>query len=252
MRHIFILLCLIAASVPLPAWSNDDRLWVVWERALTRSFCADPEACPEADYYMHVIEGIAPLAAQGFYRDLAPAAEAQGRPNLHLRESPFCAPKPDAPLLPPERIIADKIETLRGIEAIYVDARGIRGPAEFEGGFGQIAQDFINATFARHGIRVLDRDEQMTTPGAPFLQLRYTREVFGCKPWSISLSLRQDVVLARDQDVMIEATTWSTWVQANETEPDFDVRQGMEQAVLNFSQAWAEANDPDWTGPDDS
>ncbi|MGR3467719.1 MAG: hypothetical protein ACU0CI_07540 [Shimia sp.] len=248
-----IVFCFVLA-IAEAAGAQDSRFWVVWERQFASlDGCADTQTCPPALYSMHMIQNIAPHAARTFYQNLEPAARATGVANLRLEASPICAALPGQAETKDnvyeERIIADKIDTLRGLAGVYVDARGVRGPAEFEGGFGRLAQGFIEETFARHDIPLLERDARVRTPGAPILTMRFSKEVYGCKPWSISLSLKQDVVLARDSDVMIEATTWSTWVQATELDADFDVRQGMEQAVVTFANAWSEANDPNWSPP---
>ena len=147
--------------------------------------------------------------------------------------------------MPSQMEPVERIDTLRGLNGVYADLRGTRGPAAFKGRFGADAQTFLEKVFARYGIPLLTKEEASALPGNPTLVLRFSVEVNGCRPWSVTLSLNQRVLLARDLTKMFETTTWSARAGQLETDVNFVEDHAMEQVILAFAQAYHAANYPD-------
>ena len=82
--------------------------------------------------------------------------------------------------------------------------------------------------------------------------MRFSAEVFGCRPWSVSLSLSQRMLLAHDVNLLLEGSTWSSSARQDETNADFSASQAMEQVILAFVNAWREVNDPTWVAPEET
>ena len=217
---------------------------MIWERTLPALPDCDTDECREAYYFGHLIEGMAPGEAQQFFAGLGAFVETPGAANMRMPHNPMClGPQPAALPDATKLDLAQGIDTLRGVTAVHVDLRGVRGPQSFRGSFGETAQAFLEETFTKYGIAILTKEEAVATQGNLTLNMRYSAEVFGCRPWSVSLSMSQRVLLARDPSLMLQTSTWSSSARQNEEDADFDEEQAMQQVILAFAQAWAEAND---------
>ncbi|MEO0485227.1 MAG: hypothetical protein AAF092_04885 [Pseudomonadota bacterium] len=240
----------MSAAVTLPAagpvsaeTAEENDFWVIWERTLPGLPDCDGQTCDEAFYFGHLIEGMAPGEAQQFFAGLGAFVETPGAANIRMPRNPMClgpqpATLPDATQLE----LAQRLDTLRGLPAVHVDLRGVRGPQSFRGSFGETAQAFLEEVFTKHGIAILTKEEAAATQGNATLTMRYSSEVFGCRPWSVSMSMSQRVLLARDPTLMLQTSTWSSSARQNEADADFMEEHAMEQVILAFAQAWSEAN----------
>lgn len=242
---------LVAVLVLWPCVALADEtnnLWIMWERVQSGQ-CDDPPCDPVQDLRSHFLMNVPPADASSFFNGMSETAQIYGSANLTHESLPICwdTPKTEAEYAPPNILdmeYTDKLSTLRGLPAVYVDLRGVRGPAEFKGQFGKEAQDFVEEEFRKAGISILNKDQLAQTPGRPILGMRYTPEVNGCRPWSISMSLKQDLLLARDLNQMLSSTTWSGSSRQSESDPDFMPRDAMQTVIQQFVQAFVEAQKP--------
>lgn len=238
----------LAAS---PSWANNlesNNFWVVWERSLNASTLCDADHCTNHVYISHFIEGMETPLAQRFFGRLQDLTNTPTHANIRTPQSPLCfqtgTVETRADINPAMLELANKVDTLRGLNGVFVDLRGVRGPQRFDGQFGPRAQKFVETIFAEHDIPILTREEAEAHPGNPTLSLRYSPEVIGCRPWSVSLSLKQRLLLARKTELMIEGTTWSGSAMQSEADADFREDAAMEQVIIAFAEAYVEANSP--------
>lgn len=248
LRGVLVTLLLGAlAAAPVFARETND-FWVVWERHLSALPGCDGEDCSQSLFFGHYIDGLDGPEAQRFFNGLAPFASAPENAAIRMTRSPLCL-GPQEPTVPDVTTleIADRSEFLRGLAGVYVDLRGVRGPQSFRGSFGEQAQAFLEASFAAHDIPILTEEEAAATQANPVLTMRYSPEVHGCRPWSVSLSLSQRMLLAHNVTLLLEGGTWSGSARQDEANADFNEAQAMEQVILDFVAAWRAVNDPEWS-----
>lgn len=241
-------LLLLGVTFVAPAQARESNdFWVVWERHLSAIPGCDGEDCTQSLFFGHYIDGLDGPAAQNFFNGLAPFASTPEHAAIRMTRSPICM-GPQEPTIPDVTTleIADRSEFLRGLAGVHVDLRGVRGPQSFRGSFGEQAQAFLEASFSEHEIPILSKEDAAATRANPVLTMRYSPEVHGCRPWSVSLSLSQRMLLAHDVTLLLEGGTWSGSARQDEANADFDEAQAMEQVILDFVSAWRAVNDPDW------
>lgn len=244
----------IAGPLSAQPATNVERndFWVVWERNLPAFSECTGNDCTNSYYFGHFIDGMNSDQAQQFFSGLGRFATTPGNANIRLPRSPLCLAGETKETFPdPAQMeTSTALDTLRGLSGVHVDFRGVRGPQAFRGSFGERAQNFMLLVFAQHNIPVLTREEAAATPGNATLKMRYSAEVHGCRPWSVSLSLSQRLLLARAPQIMVESTTWSSYGRQDEANADFQAENALEQVIIAFAHAWSEANDPTWVKPE--
>ncbi|MEL6607836.1 MAG: hypothetical protein AAFO58_08925 [Pseudomonadota bacterium] len=227
------------------AQSDDDNVfWVVWERTLPELRDCDGATCDGGIYFSHRIDGMTSDVAHRFFGRMADFAQTPGDTNIRTQRSPMCFQDGGAVVMPDVTAldVATATQTLRGLEGVLVDLRGVRGPASADGEFGTRAQAATEARFADAGIPILTREAAEALPANAVLTMRYSVEVQNCRPWSVSLSLKQRVVLARAPHLMLHTTTWSASARQSEDNSDYDAMDAMEEVILKFVQAWKDAH----------
>ncbi|MEM9350928.1 MAG: hypothetical protein AAGA47_11765 [Pseudomonadota bacterium] len=242
---------IFASLLGLPAGAQTAEIndfWVFWERSVpTLGECATGQDCAQSLYFGHYIDGMDTNQAQRFFDGLGRFASTPRNTNIRLGQSPVClGPQPEALPDATQLALAERVETLRGLDGVYIDLRGVRGPQSARGSFGDKAQAFMLEVFARHDIPILTKKEAAARPGNPVLSMRYSAELNGCRPWSVTLSLSQRVLLARAPTIMLQTTTWSSSARQDESNADFLEDNAMQQVLLAFAQSWSEMNDPNW------
>jgi hypothetical protein len=109
--------------------------------------------------------------------------------------------------------VSPKAEILRGHPGVYFDASGLERDSE-TASFAA----YVRKEFDRIGLRILTEQERDATPGRPTLALRFQKrsENEGCiSPFAVSLSITEEVIVARAPDVKIAVTVWSGRVAQN-------------------------------------
>ncbi len=215
-----------------------NNLWVMWERVVNGQ--------PKSQFRSHLLLDVPPAEAQTFFNNLAPSAQTYGAANVSHETSPLCLSQP-----PPKELtsidttpltLADKVATLGGLNGVFVDFRAVRGPRTFTGNFGETVHSYVISQLQQAGIPLLTKEEVETTPGKPTLTLRYSVEVVGCKPWSVSLGLTQLVVLTRDTSIMLNTTTWSGSARQSESDIEYGAMEALRDVVAAFTEDYAKAN----------
>ncbi len=229
--------------------AEQNNLWFMWEHIpQSDPLCVGAEECaPESQLRSHFMMNVPTQDAASLFQRLEPSAQYYGNANLTHDQLPICLDGPENGLIPPDIAAleyAEKIDTLRGLAGVHADLRGVRGPATFKGQFGVEAHNFLVEVLAEAGIPLLTKEQVETTPGRPVLGLRFSPEVHGCRPWSVSLSLKQDMLLSRDLTLMLSGTTWSASQSQSEADADFSPRDAMKNAILSFVEAWQLAHKP--------
>lgn len=247
---IAVLVALAALMGPwaAPLRAQTENIWVMWE-----SLPPLPTDPPE--YRSHLLFNVPRSTAEDFFYSLIPAARRYGNANVVHEVSPLCLARGAEPSTPPReaatridessREIADKLATLRGLEGVFADLRGVIGPPGYRSNFGQDSHAFLMKAFADAGIPLLTREQIEEAPGRPQLKLRYSIEVVGCKPWAVYLSLVQTVVLTRDTRIMIETTTWSASARQSEEDIGYGPYDAVEDVIRLFVADYLEANGAD-------
>ncbi|SFL19460.1 hypothetical protein SAMN04488036_106185 [Shimia haliotis] len=197
--------------------SDEDRFWILWEKVkFIGQHCPDGAQCLVEKTYAS-----RPLATDNtaFIYRLFGATEGRSNDAFHFGEHP------EAPVVcsgnqakltlgfEPEALPrSEKIEVLRGINALHVDLTGLKPPPGFDDNFGvSLHQRFVQ-TLAAGGVRVVGKDEVARIPGQPILNLyfSFTDRDQDCEyAYSVFASLSQDILLARDLRIKVPAGVWS-------------------------------------------
>lgn len=112
-------------------------------------------------------------------------------------------------------------ESLRGLKGVELVMEVINPEAERKGLTRSQLQTDVELRLRKAGIKVLTRQERLKTPGYPFLYVNVstvkTPETLGgllggLYGYSISVELREKVILARNRSIETYAATWSKGV----------------------------------------
>ena len=236
-----VVLALFWAPLSMAQDSEQNNLWVMWERSATAS--------ETAQFRSHLMLNVPPDQARSFFENLAPSAQTYGAANVTHETSPICLAdqkhdeKPDMTMVDTLGMeVSDKITTLRGLNGVFVDFRAVRGPRTFTRDFGAEVHAYTVKALQAAGIPLLTKEQSETAPGRPILTLRYSVEVVGCKPWSLSLGLKQTSVLTRDISITLEGTTWSSSARQSEEDVNFGALEALQKIVSAFATDYAKAN----------
>lgn len=202
----------------LPATGQaDERFWILWER-----FEQVGENCPNGSGCTLRREFSSRLLpsgnVQGLYRlfgVLSPHEPTSISPSPHPLAPQICDKGQEAlavgfdPLDLPQSV---KIESLRGIDAIYTDLRALAAPPGATDGFGKDVHRTFVEKLENAGIRVVDENMITQVEGQPKLNLyfSFTDPDGVCDyEYSVFASLTQEVLLARKMRIKITAGVWS-------------------------------------------
>ncbi|PYE85991.1 hypothetical protein [Pseudoroseicyclus aestuarii] len=250
MTYRFRVLALAAGLLPAaPQAQEVNNLWLMWERSgLSSPSCADPAtgACDgDSQFRSHFLMQVPGDEALDLFRFLSPRAQRYGTADLVHSALPICMDRLNEAPDEGDPEMATAIETLEGLGGVHADFRGVRGPAGYPSDFGGDAQRAVERILSEAGVPLVSEEELAAIPGRPELSLRFSPEVVGCRLWSVSLSLRQTVVLDRDRSKALTTTTWSSSAGQSEDDVDFGAGDAMRQVIEAFAQAWAEAQAAD-------
>lgn len=107
--------------------------------------------------------------------------------------------------------ISAERDTLKGLQGVGVGVEYLTPEVEKYGLTRQQLQTDVELRLRQNGIRVLSKQEELSTPGMPNLYLNVNivaREDSGLAAYSILLELRQNVFLARDITKLCITPTW--------------------------------------------
>lgn len=116
---------------------------------------------------------------------------------------------------PPE-IESTVKSALVGLPGVYVHLTEV-SPA---GPYADVSPKFLRQTIEDRlkeaGIRVLSREELVSTPGTPILEVQFCllrHETIALYQYSIETVLWEKVALERDRDLVVQAVTWRSGVK---------------------------------------
>ena len=147
------------------------------------------------------------------------------------------------------QFISDEKETLRGLTGVQVVVEDLRPEVERRGLTRDQIQTDVELRLRRNKIRVLSTDESFITPGKPWLYVSVT--VGPCEEslfaaFNISLELKQQVILERDQTKVPFAITWIKWgVGAESVNNLQSIRDWVKEYVDIFSNDFLAVNPKD-------
>jgi len=104
---------------------------------------------------------------------------------------------------------------------------------------------FIRTQMQGAGVRFLTEEELETVSGRPVLSVRYgvRRESAGCIiPFSIAMTLTEEVVLARNPDLKISTKIWSRTARQNLANRNYTLESALREVVDEFLKDWNSAN----------
>ncbi len=104
---------------------------------------------------------------------------------------------------------------------------------------------YVREKLSEAGVRFLTKAEWETTPGRPTLSVRFTKraESAGCIiPFSISLALSEETVLARNPSIKITGRVWSGVVRENLANLNFTTKSALAKIVESFTKDWTSQN----------
>ena len=106
----------------------------------------------------------------------------------------------------------------------------------------------VEVTIAAAGIKVLDKDEMLQTPGMPYLYINLNTAKSGMVyAYHIQIELKQGAYLERDPNIFVTSTTWSGngltgMVAMSEVDT---MRNYLDDSVAEFIRAYLAANPPE-------
>ncbi len=226
---------ILVALAPVPALP--DQVWVLLEHAMP----CDEEPCSNAtEYLSYPMNRVDPA---GLRPALQALQENRPAPNDPASSEPrFCRQSGrghDPDTLP----VQTKSGSLKGLPAVFIDTRKLKGPEGYEGLFGPELHAQIVRKFQGAGLKVLLEAELEMEPGLPSLNLRFSPPRGECDPYRVSLSLSQTAVLTRDVAIRIEATTWSGSGGAHADHPDADEFDAAMRLIDAFLLDWSTAQE---------
>ena len=131
-------------------------------------------------------------------------------------------------------------EILADHPGVYFDSAKVDTIEEVNG-----FSDQVREVLKRVGLKMLSKEEWDRTPGRPTLTLTYSpgRENAGCIiPFYVSLTLKEEVLLARDLSLKVSTPVWSKTVRQNLTSRYFSPQSAISDLLDTFESAFLKAN----------
>jgi len=231
--------------------ADRSNLWIMWEHVQDDPVCAGNQNCPEnRDLRSHVMMSIDSGWASDFFTSMHDTALQFGEASLEHDRSLICTgPQehvPEQTGMTPEMVLdlplAKMVDTLRGLDGVHADLRGLRGPPGYLGDFGTDMHNIMEQVMQEADIPILSRENLGQTLGQPRFVARYSPEISGCKPWAIYLSIKQHVLLSRNQEIKYDVVTWSTSSRQDENNFEFTPLDALEAALLKFVADYQDVN----------
>jgi hypothetical protein len=106
-------------------------------------------------------------------------------------------------------ILVDEKGTLKDLKGVYVLIESLTPQANQKGLTEQQLQTDVELKLRQNGIKVLTREESFSAPGSPYLYLNVNVVISDrvLSPYNISLQLKQNVILSRD-NICCKGITW--------------------------------------------
>lgn len=224
-----------------------DRLWIMWEHFAEASGCGNDQQCPPHRFYTTRLLGLPTTERlQKTFGMLDRLALIRGLPPENPNAPRICQhqdPEVLAGFQPEKLPVSEKIDALRGLEGVEINLRTLQAPVGYSGDFGGYLQAEVERRFRQAGIRILNEDERMRTPGRPKLNVYFsnTDPVSGCH-YSVFASLSQTVLLTRNLQTKLEAGTWASSDGPSDDNPNGTESDAILRVLGKFIDDFHKAN----------
>lgn len=237
MRILCLLLCCLCAPYAHAA----DRFWILWEKYHhVGTDCPDGAGCMvKREFSSRQLDPEYPATIYRMFGVMDPRGFGNSLGQTDPDAPAVCAANDVAvqvgfdPLEVPQSL---KIEALRGITALHVDLTKLKSAPGTTKDFGRRVHQSFVAKLTAAGLTIVDKDTIKTIPGQPTLNIFFSfNDPDGhCHyEYSVFASLTQDVMLARDIRIKINAGVWAFSTGSKDAAHQGDERQ----AILRVADA---------------
>ena len=147
---------------------------------------------------------------------------------------------------PQPKLAIEQRDTLRGLQGVAVAVEGLEPEVEQLGLTSEALQTDTELQLRQYGIRVLSHQEQLATPGMPYLYVNVNVKSIETVPIvavNIQVKLQQHVSLERDPTILCSGTTWETGGVMMPLRSDLgQVRGGIKDIVAGFINDYLAVN----------
>jgi hypothetical protein len=244
-----VMVCLLLAAQVTPAAAQqNNRIWFTWEQSQTSpELCETRGICePLSKYTTRLIEEPSTAKAKEMVDAMAQLAKLRGHPDEHPNTPQMCRNVEAAKVLgfdPETWPMAEKLDTLVGLQGVYFSLQKLKAPEGYQGEFGEDVHAEVVQKFTAAGIPVLTEEQRDMTPGKPHLNIYFsnTNPDTGC--WfSVFSSLSQTALLTRKHTVKFKAGTWGFGGGYSADHPDRDERTAIMIVIDRFISDFQTAN----------
>lgn len=238
MKYALLLFLLLWPSLTIA----EDRFWILWEKyRYVGADCPDGASClVKREFSSRPLNAEDPASFYRMFGVMDPRGLAQPKTMEHPDAPEVCTNQSSEltvgfdPLAVPQSL---KVEALRGIDTLHVDLRRLKAAPGHSSDFGEKLHIRFVDRLRRAGIKVVDAESITTVPGQPKLSIFFSfRDPEGnCRyEYSVFASLTQDVMLARDIRIKINAGVWSFSTGSTAKDHEGDERD----AILSVADAF--------------
>jgi hypothetical protein len=223
----------VALTLPRMALAED---WLLVETRKVPDTCAHPLIClPKSVVASRHLMKLTRKNQTSFFDFLKSVASISGIPNSAMAG----VHKPDPAVLHTLEL-APKLRPLVDHPGVYFDSTKL-DQTETTQEFSALLRQRLEAL----GLKFLTKAEWEATPGRPTLSVRYTARLdsAGCiVPFSLSMTIKEDVVLVRDPSQKISATIWHYSRRQNLANTNYGPTNSLWEIVEKFEADWRKAN----------
>lgn len=224
---------ILSVVMPRGAVAED---WLLVETRKVPGGCTHPLIClPKSELASRHLLKLTRKNQNSFFDFLKSVASISGIPDTAV-----------AGLHPPDPValhkldLAPRLRPLIDHPGVYFDTKKLDE--------GEVTAEFsayIKQRLSALGLKFLTKKEWEQTPGKPTLSIRYAArlESAGCiVPFSVSMTLKEEVVLVRDPSQKISATIWSYSRRQNLANTNYGPTNSLWEIVEKFESDWRKAN----------
>lgn len=232
-----VLIAFVIGLLPKLAEANPVD-WVMIETRLVPQTCSKPLECmPKSSLVLRNMAFLEPTETRELTLFLNRIATIRGISDVMIDSLNYS----QAPLV--ERFhkvaLSEKSAFLRHHPGVYFESTKLDETPETEA-----FSDYVRTNLLAAGVPLLSKEEHDKTPGRPKLTIRYSkhRESAGCIiPFSLTLSITEEVVLVRSPGLKTTTTIWSGTVRENLANRNYSLTSGIRELVDKFLEDWRAA-----------
>ncbi|MEM7440730.1 MAG: hypothetical protein AAF393_14105 [Pseudomonadota bacterium] len=211
--------------------------WLLVEARTLPGGCNHPVHCIDRSALMfRNMLSLTPQNKERFRQLINSMATIRGVPDTAVAPLAVAMAAPGFHAAP----VAEKLQPLVNHPGVYFDSTKLDKKEDVAG-----FSNFVRAELKRLRLRELTEEEWQKTPGRPVLSVSYSprRDTAGCIiPYSVSFSIKEEVVLTRDPSVKITAVVWSAFSKENLAIAHFTHLDALRDLMEKFSKDYGIAN----------